>query len=100
MRIRFSLAERTLTMRLSPLPAEQWDEAVQQSLSGMLPEERRNPQGAGNALATLVRNPALTKAFLRFNVHLLFSSSLPPRIRELAILRVAHRCECGYEWAH
>lgn len=87
-------------MRLSPLPAEQWDEAVQQSLSGMLPEERRNPQGAGNALATLVRNPALTKAFLRFNVHLLFSSSLPPRIRELAILRVAHRCECDYEWAH
>ena len=45
-------------MRLPPLPADQWDEAVQQSLSVMLPPERRNPRDAGNALATLVRHPA------------------------------------------
>ncbi|MGB8391285.1 carboxymuconolactone decarboxylase family protein, partial [Mycobacterium sp.] len=25
---------------------------------------------------------------------------LPPRIRELAILRVAHRRDCAYEWTH
>jgi alkylhydroperoxidase family enzyme len=42
----------------------------------------------------------LAKAFLRFNVHLLYSSTLPPRIRELAILRVAHRRDCRYEWTH
>jgi 4-carboxymuconolactone decarboxylase len=87
-------------MRLPPLPAEQWDEAVDQALAAMLPAERRNPQDASNALATLVNHPALTKAFLRFNVHLLFSSTLPPRIRELAILRVAHRRDCAYEWSH
>src|SRR6202167_6648085 len=85
-------------MRLPPLPAEEWDEVVEQSLSGMLPAERRTPQDAGNALSTFARHPALTKAFLRFNVHLLYSSTLPPRIRELAILRVAHRRECTYEW--
>jgi AhpD family alkylhydroperoxidase len=85
-------------MRLPPLPAEEWDEAVEQSLSGMLPAERRNPRDAGNALSTFARHPALTKAFLRFNVHLLYSSTLPPRIRELAILRVAHRRHCTYEW--
>jgi AhpD family alkylhydroperoxidase len=85
-------------MRLPPLPAEEWDEAVEQSLAGMLPAERRNPRDAGNALSTFARHPALTKAFLRFNVHLLYSSTLPPRIRELAILRVAHRRECTYEW--
>jgi AhpD family alkylhydroperoxidase len=87
-------------MRLQPLPADQWDEAVQQSLSVMLPPERRNPQDASNALATFVNHPALTKAFLRFNVHLLYSSTLPARVRELAILRVAHRRDCAYEWAH
>jgi len=86
-------------MRLPPLPADQWDEAVQQSLAGMLPAERRNPRDAGNALATLANHPALVKAFLGFNVYL-FTSSLPARIRELAVLRVAHRRQCAYEWEH
>ncbi|OBA81614.1 carboxymuconolactone decarboxylase [Mycobacterium sp. 1164966.3] len=86
-------------MRLPPLPADLWDEAVQESLAGMLPPERRNPRDAGNALSTLAHHPALTKAFLRFNIHL-FTSTLPPRVRELAILRVAHRRDCAYEWTH
>jgi 4-carboxymuconolactone decarboxylase len=64
----------------------------------MLPEERRNPEQASNILSTFVRHPDLTKAFLRFNVHLLFNSTLPPRLRELAILRVAHRTDSEYEW--
>ncbi|WAJ44542.1 carboxymuconolactone decarboxylase family protein [Mycobacterium sp. Aquia_216] len=81
-------------MRLAPLPADQWDEAAHQALSAM--------RGAdtNNALSTFAHHPALAKAFLRFNVHLLMSSTLPTRIRELAILRIAHRRECAYEWSH
>jgi alkylhydroperoxidase family enzyme len=90
--------ERTWPVRLPPLPADQWDDAVQQALAVMLPEERRNPDDASNILSTFVRHPALTKEFLRFNVHLLFRSTLPPRLRELAILRVAHRTDSEYEW--
>ena len=58
-------------MRLPPLPAEEWDDDVRRALSVMLPEERLNPEGAGTALSTLARHPALTKAFLRFSNHLL-----------------------------
>ena len=87
-------------MRVPPLPADEWDEAVDHSLSGMLPPERRNPEAAGNLLATLVRHPELTRSFLRFNNHLLFSSTLPPRLRELAVLRVANVHGCEYEWRH
>jgi 4-carboxymuconolactone decarboxylase len=81
-------------MRLQPLPADQWDEATHQALSAM--------RGAdtNNALSTFAHHPALAKAFLRFNVHLLMTSTLPARIRELAILRVAHRRDCEYEWSH
>ena len=83
-------------MRLPPLPAAQWDEAVQRALAPMLPAD--GPRDANNALATFAHHPALAKAFLRFNVHLLYGSTLPPRIRELAILRVAHLRDCLYEW--
>ncbi|OBK68405.1 carboxymuconolactone decarboxylase [Mycobacterium colombiense] len=81
-------------MRLQPLPADQWDEATQQALSAM------RDAANNNALSTLAHHPALAKSFLRFNVHLLMTSTLPPRIRELAILRVAHRRQCAYEWSH
>ena len=87
-------------MRLMPLPADQWDDDVRGAFKGMLPRERQTPEGAGTALSTLVRHPDLTKAFLGFNVYLLFRSSLPPRLREVAILRVAHRRHCAYEWEH
>ncbi|KKC02105.1 carboxymuconolactone decarboxylase family protein [Mycobacterium nebraskense] len=81
-------------MRLPPLPADQWDEVTQKALSAMRDAD------TNNALSTLAHHPALAKAFLRFNVHLLTSSTLPARIRELAILRVAHRRDCAYEWTH
>jgi 4-carboxymuconolactone decarboxylase len=92
--------ERRRAVRVHPLPADRWDDAVDHALSGMLPQERRNPEAAGNLLATLVRHPKLTRAFLLFNNHLLFSSTLPPRLRELAVLRVAHLTDSEYEWRH
>lgn len=87
-------------MRLSPLPADQWDDAARDAVAGMLPEERRNPQDAGNLMATLVRHPKLTRAFLRFSGYLMARSTLPARVREQAILRIAHRRGCAYEWEH
>lgn len=87
-------------MRVPPLPADEWDDAVDHSLAGMLPAERRNPESAGNLLATLVRHPKLTRSFLRFNAHLLFTSTLSARLREVAVLRVAHLTGCEYEWRH
>jgi 4-carboxymuconolactone decarboxylase len=94
------VTERTRPVRVPPLPADQWDDAVDRALSGLLPAERRNPAAAGNLLATLVRHPALTRSFLRFNNHLLFNSTLPERLRELAVLRVAYRRGSEYEWRH
>ncbi|BCK54921.1 carboxymuconolactone decarboxylase family protein [Nocardia wallacei] len=85
-------------MRVPPLPAEQWDDRTRAALRPLLPRERRNPEGAGPAMSTLVRYPELTEAYLKFGVHVLFRSSLPPRVRELAVLRIAHVTACAYEW--
>lgn len=87
-------------MRLSPLPADEWNDDVRAALKGMMPRERQNPEDAGPMLSTLLRHPQLAKAFLGFSMHLLYKSTLPGRIREIAILRVAHRSRCSYEWTH
>lgn len=84
-------------MRVPPLPAAEWDDAVLAALR-MLPEEHRNPAAAGNAIATFVNHPDLTRSYLTFSFYLLTRSTLAPRLRELAVLRVAHVTSCGYEW--
>ncbi|TPG33129.1 carboxymuconolactone decarboxylase family protein [Mycolicibacterium hodleri] len=84
-------------MRLPPLPADEWDDAVLGALR-MMPEERRNPAAAGNAISTFVNHPDLTRSYLTFSFYLLTRSTLPPRLRELAVLRIAHLTSCAYEW--
>ncbi|MBO0852379.1 MAG: carboxymuconolactone decarboxylase family protein [Nocardia sp.] len=87
-------------MSLPPLPADQWDDRVRGSLSALLPRWRRNPENAGPAMSVLARHPDLAEAYLGFGVYLLFRSSLPTRVREITILRIAHRHSCDYEWNH
>lgn len=87
-------------MRLTPLPDEDWDDDARAALKALLPPERANARDAGNVLATMVRHPDLTRAYLRFNAYLLMDSTLSPRVREVALLRIVHRCDCDYLWAH
>ncbi len=85
---------------LTPLPAEEWDDQAREALASTVPPERRRPDKAGNALSTLVRHPVLAGAFLPFNTYLQKDSTLPERLRELAILRTAYHHGCVYEWGH
>ncbi|MGV9802249.1 carboxymuconolactone decarboxylase family protein [Mycobacterium sp. NPDC003449] len=87
-------------LRLAPLPSGQWDDDIRSSLTSLIPAERANPEGAGNVLSTLVRHPALTRAYLPFNAYLLRDSQLSPRVREVALLRTVLRCGCDYLWDH
>lgn len=64
-------------MRIPPLPAAEWDDAVLTALR-MMPEELRNPTAAGNAVGTLVNHPDLTRPFLNFSFYLLTRSTLDP----------------------
>jgi 4-carboxymuconolactone decarboxylase len=78
--------------RIQPLPYAEWDI---EALSVISPGRKLPPN---NVLGLLARHPALARAFLTFNAHLL-TSTLPARTRELAILRIAWRRRCRYEWA-
>ncbi len=53
---------------------------------------------AVNIFRTFARHPKLLKRWLVFGNHVLFKSTLPPRERELLILRTGWRCKAEYEW--
>jgi 4-carboxymuconolactone decarboxylase len=72
-------------------------EATPAQLAGL--EPLRRPDGTVlNIFRTLANHPDLTRRWLVFGNHVLAKSTLSPRIRELAILRVGWRCGSDYEW--
>jgi 4-carboxymuconolactone decarboxylase len=52
-----------------------------------------------HVLNTLAQHPDLAEPFLIFNRHLLKTSTLPVRLRQIAIMRVAWMCKSTYVWA-
>ena len=51
-----------------------------------------------NIFRTLAAHPKLLKRWLVFGNHILYKSTLPPRERELLILRTGWLCRAEYEW--
>jgi len=79
--------------RIPALEPEQWDEAARAILE---PIAERGP--VLNIFKTLANHPDLFRRWLVFANHVLGKSTLPPRERELAILRIGYLCRAGYEW--
>ena len=52
-----------------------------------------------HVLNTLGQHPELAKSFLSFNRYLLMSSTLPVRLRQIAILRVSWLKKARYMWS-
>jgi 4-carboxymuconolactone decarboxylase len=81
--------------RLAPLPPAEWDaEAAELML-------RLKRDGmVFNIFQTLARHPGLLRRWTVFAGHVLQKSTLPPRDREIVILRMGWLCRAGYEWGH
>jgi alkylhydroperoxidase family enzyme len=81
--------------RVPPLPEAEWtDETralLQPTAMGGVPPR--------NIFTTLVRHPLLFRRWMPFGAYVLFESTLPPRERELVILRVGRLCRSDYEVA-
>jgi 4-carboxymuconolactone decarboxylase len=52
-----------------------------------------------NVFSTLVNHTGLFRAWLPFATYVLRDNTLPPRERELVILRIGWLCKSEYEWA-
>jgi len=85
------------TARLAPLSLDDADEQTR-ALLRPLTEVRGADTRLLNVFGTLAHHPELLRHWLVFAGYLLSKSTLPPRLRELVVLRVGWRCHSPYEW--
>jgi alkylhydroperoxidase family enzyme len=79
--------------RLEPLTDEQLDDETRRTL------DRARMQGRVlNIFRTLAHHPKLLERWMVFGTHVLNKSTLPPREREMLILRIGWLCRSEYEW--
>jgi len=50
-----------MQVRLTPLPADQWDDEVRGAFKGMLPQARQNPRRPTSELAKKLSAPRVTR---------------------------------------
>jgi alkylhydroperoxidase family enzyme len=87
------MADRPTSPRIPPLRPDEHDEEVDILLAAASVPGAK----ASNIFGTLVRNRGLFRRWLPFGGKLL-NGKLPPRERELAVLRVGWLCKAEYEW--
>ncbi|HYD88753.1 MAG TPA: carboxymuconolactone decarboxylase family protein [Vitreimonas sp.] len=80
--------------RIPPLTDEQLTPAQREALA---PASYANTPPL-NIFRTLARAPEALSAFLAWGLYILRNNSLPPREREIVILRIGYLCRAGYEW--
>ena len=91
---------RVKTPRINPLQADEWTDEAREVLAPMLDGKGVNSAQAEpfNIFKTMVHHPDLARRWLVFGNHILGKSTLPPREREMLILRIGYLCQAGYEW--
>ena len=85
---------RLKSPRVLPVAAETWTEEQREIVAPMLARGR-----IINIFRTMLTHPVAAKAFLTWGGYILSrKSTLPPREREIVILRTGFLCHSGYEW--
>jgi len=92
------MIERDPPARVPRITADERTDAVWE-LIDMFSGPGRLDVDENHGLNTLGQHPDLARAFLTFNRHLLLSSTLPVRLRQIAIMRVAWIRKGRYIWS-
>jgi len=88
------MGQRLSAPRVAPLELDQVDAETHALLEGTL--RRGSPS---RIFATLAHHPKLLKRWMVFGRHILEKSTLPPRERELVVLRIGWLCRSSYEFS-
>jgi alkylhydroperoxidase family enzyme len=92
-------AESMISDRIPAVPREQWTDATRDVFSVFEGEEGRRNGSKFNVVQMCAHHPQMATAFFKYNRILLQEPTIPGRLREIVVLRVAWRNRCEYEWA-
>jgi alkylhydroperoxidase family enzyme len=81
---------------MPPLADDELDDAQREVLEPLIAFRGT----ALNIFRTLAHHPKLMKKWLVFGTQILMRNTLPPRERELLVLRTAWNCQAEYEYGH
>ena len=93
--VSYPSSPRLKVPRIPPLPEEQWTEVQRQMITPQIYDGK-----VLHIYGTLFRHPDLYAPRLSFGSFLQRHSSLPPKTRELLIMRTAWLIKAEYEWSH
>jgi alkylhydroperoxidase family enzyme len=84
--------------RMAPVRPEDFTDETRAFLAkwtgGIFNNADKNP-----VLLTFAHHPRLAELFSQLNIHLLTTSTLPVKQRQIAIMRLAWICEATYMWS-
>ena len=97
-------AQRLDTPRIPPVQKADWSDAQRALLqpfeeSGEFVNQNADDGQLFNVLTTVANHPDLMPDFLAFSSYVLRRNTLPPRDREMLILRIGWLCQSEYEWS-
>lgn len=84
--------------RILPLPRAEWTDDAREVFAFWGEPNAWEEGSKTNIISVMGNHPDLGKAYNVWGKHLLMSNTLPVRILELIILRVAWRVKSAYEW--
>jgi 4-carboxymuconolactone decarboxylase len=85
--------------RVPQITRGEWTDAARDVFAVLEGARAREHGSENHVIKTFAQHPALAVPFLVFNRHLLSTSTVPVRLRQLAILRVAWTRRARYMWA-
>ena len=87
------------TPRIKPQGPDEWSDKAREMFAFFEGPEAYDKGSSHNIMRTFAHHPKLTFAWTKFNGRMLAAPSIEPRLREIVVLRIAHRYDSRYEWA-
>jgi alkylhydroperoxidase/carboxymuconolactone decarboxylase family protein YurZ len=87
-----------LKQRIVNLPREEWTDAAREVFAFWGEPNAREEGSKTNMTMVMANHPPLAIAYNTFGKHLLLTSTIAVRPRELVVLRTAWLQKCEYEW--
>jgi 4-carboxymuconolactone decarboxylase len=87
-----------LKVRIPPLPREKWTDEAREVFAFWGEPDAWEKGSRTNILMVMANHPKLGMAYNHWGKHFLIDSTLPPRPRELVVMRTSWHLKAAYEW--